>query len=341
MTSSTHRYALVIGNGRSGTNWLLSMLDASPLTFCRNEPQEIARSPYHQLPDPPLSGETSDLMANRWDAFVDWTASRIGERDHQPSVSKDYLYAWAQQTGLAGLPLRPKVQTALRPLVPALQQGEWRLPWWIGRQSQLEQAYAILKINDLKAWTAQWLFAHRRDVPILHIVRHPGGQLNSGIKRFFSDLTPAELDSEHRLYTGILRTAAALSPDWKAQFGDIDAMGLIEAVAWFWRYNNEEIYKAGQQADNYLCIRYEQLVQQPIESAQQVYALCGIPWTPEVEQQIKAGLGESVWGTLSKPPTAVANAWKSKLSAEHQTLANQVLQGSLMESWWTEEGLSA
>ncbi|MEM9005674.1 MAG: sulfotransferase [Cyanobacteria bacterium P01_F01_bin.86] len=335
MSTALGRYALIIGNGRSGTNWLLTMLDASRLTHCRNEPQEIKTSPYHQLPMPPLEGSTTKVMAAKWDEFVTWTAMRMGERDLQITHPKDHIHVWAQKTGIAYLPVRPKVQQKLRPFVPALQRGEWLMPPWMGHQARLQEALAVLKVNDLRAWAAEWLFQHRPHVPIIHITRHPGGQLNSGIKRFFSHLSPAEQAGELHLHQRILQIAAQLSPEWGEKFGDIEAMALIEAVAWVWRYNNEMIYLAGQQAPNYLPIVYEDLTQAPLHYARKMYDLCQLSWTSDVENIISQSLGTSVWGKLETSSSSIADAWKHKLAPEYQMLANKVLEGSLMKTWWT------
>lgn len=331
------RYALIIGNGRSGTNWLLTMLDASRLTHCRNEPQDIATSPYHKLPEPPFIDSTSAAMDRRWDEFATWTAQRMGERDLPIANPKNHVHRWSQKIGLARLPARPRLQRLLQPIVPVLQQGEWRMPAWVGNQAQLEQALAILKVNDLKAWTAEWLFQQRPQVPIIHITRHPGGQLNSGIKRFFANLSPEQQISELRLHQTRLRTAVQLHPDWAAKFGNIDSMTLIESVAWFWRYNNEMIYQAGQESENYLAIVYEDLAQDPISYARKMYDFCQLPWTDDVEHIITQGLGTSVWGKLDKSSKSVANTWKKTLTSPHQELAKQVLQGSVMQSWWAED----
>ena len=42
-------YALITGQGRSGTNWLLELFDASSKTFCRNEPDRLEGSPLGLL----------------------------------------------------------------------------------------------------------------------------------------------------------------------------------------------------------------------------------------------------------------------------------------------------
>ena len=42
-------YAMVTGQGRSGTIWLLDLFDRSPETFCRNEPYNTGSSPLAEL----------------------------------------------------------------------------------------------------------------------------------------------------------------------------------------------------------------------------------------------------------------------------------------------------
>lgn len=327
-------YALIVGNGRSGTNWLLSMVAASPYTHCRNEPHDIPSSPFHQLPDAVTLRANPDLMADRWQAFVTWTATHMGERDPRLTSPKVYLHPLAQQLGLADFPVRPKIRQALKVAMPSLRQAEWPVPWWIGNQSKLAQAYPLFKINDLRAWIIKWLLEYQPEIPILHIVRHPGGQLNSGISRFFKHLSPAMLEQELHLYRGILTTALEVDPHWQGIIPDPQSLDLLEAVAWFWRYNNEETYALAQTHPHYTCIVYENLVQDPLAYARQIYDLCGLPLTPEVEAYIMEGTKTSVWGKLEQSSVAVADNWKTKLKPEYQALADRVLEGSALASWW-------
>lgn len=331
---SINRYALIVGNGRSGTNWLLSMLDASPETHCRNEPQDILTSPFHGLPQPEQIQDLPGVMSERWLNFAEWTGSHMGERDHRIKTPKHHVHVLSQQLGVAHWPVRPKIRKALKLVWPEFRQGEWSMPWWIGRQGKLSQAYGVFKINDLRAWYVQWLLANYPHLPIIHLVRHPGGQLNSGINRFFSHLSQHELKQEHHLYTGILRTAAKLDSSWQNIFGDINSMELIEAVAWFWRYNNEEILKVGRLHSNYMFLTYEQLTKNPLSYARKMYDFCKIPWSSEIEGRIKDGLSLSMWGQLSEKPSEIADSWKSKLDPRYQLLAIRVMKGSNLEKFW-------
>lgn len=333
--SRSPRYALIVGNGRSGTNWLLTMLNASDLTHCRNEPQHISSSPFHSLPAPAAIAAADPEMALRWDAFVRWTVAHLGERDHRIIAPKQYLHKAAHRLGISTWSARPRLRRAIQNVSPEFAQGEWAMPWWMGSQARLEQAYSIFKLNDLPAWIVRWLLKHRRNRPIVHIVRHPGGQLSSGLKRYFSKLEPSAIAAETRLYRGLLKTAVQLEPDWQETIPEIESMSLTEALAWFWRYNNEAIYQTGQGCQNYYYLTYENLARNPIVIAKEVYRFYQIPWTAQAESIISQNTHTSVWGKLPADSKTVAEAWQDRLSDDQQQIVEQVLDGSLMQTWWS------
>lgn len=334
MSIDKQRYAIIAGNGRSGTTWLLTILDASPETFCRNEPDTNPESPFHQLPDALAIQKKPELMEQPWDFFVQWTATHLSEWDLKVTAPKHHLHALPQALGLTNLPFRPKARNLLQKLSPGIWAKEWSAPGWMVNQKALHQSYAVFKFN-IEAWYACWLLEYRPETPVVHMVRHPGGFLHSAITRFFSKLSPEKLEKEYQLYTDILRTAVAIAPEWGAVFGDIESMELMEAVAWVWRYHNEAIYRTGQGQPNYLRLIYEDMSRQPLAMAQQVYQHCDLDWSADIENRIKAGLDTSVWGKLSKSSVEVAEVWKSELSPENLRLIHQVMEGSLMADWWS------
>src|SRR3712207_4350983 len=120
-------YVLIVGHGRSGTNWLLDILDNSPRTHCRNEPNEIAASPLAKLPSPYVPGQDLAPMARDWDAAVRWTATHMGERDHAWAGPKDHVFGFSRATGLART-MNRRPRRIVGTLVPSLRGGEWELP---------------------------------------------------------------------------------------------------------------------------------------------------------------------------------------------------------------------
>lgn len=323
-------YALIVGHGRSGTNWLLDIFDASPFTFCRNEPNEVTKSPCQKLKSIWQVEETMEDMDRSWDSIAALMGQRMGERDHRIENPKVFVHPLSQRLGVTSLPARPRVRAALRVILPSMRAGQWPMPWWVGRQSTLQKAYALLKINQA-ARVASWVLANRPNVPVIHIVRHPSGRLNSWLNRFLEKKEEAQIDQRNKAR---LQEVLSVSPEWADRFGDIDAMSIAESETWFWRYVTESIHQAGKGLSHYKLVIYEDLALRPLAVARQVYDFCGLPFTEEVEAIILQGMGESVWGKIQGTSATVAQAWRSKLTADEIATVNKVLDGSLMETWW-------
>ena len=98
------RYVLIAGHGRSGTNWLLEILDQSRQTHCRNEPNECPGSAFFEVPTgrihrPELDAELEAV----WDQAVARTSTSFGMRDQSIPVDKDHFSRVAQRMGLVRL----------------------------------------------------------------------------------------------------------------------------------------------------------------------------------------------------------------------------------------------
>ena len=78
-------YILIVGQARSGTNWLLDLLDLSPYTHCRNEADKLENSPFAQLPSPVVRQPLDENFGQQWDQAIAITASRLGERSRRDS----------------------------------------------------------------------------------------------------------------------------------------------------------------------------------------------------------------------------------------------------------------
>ncbi len=329
------KYALIVGNGRSGSNWLVDIFDASPFTHCRLSPWLVSNSSYHQLLTPTELAQDDSAMAQKWEEFISSSRIRRGARDQMIETPKHHIHPIAQNLGISYHLMRPKVRKILSVMFPELVEDEWVMPDWMGDLEKLKQAYAIIKIDSPEiSWITQWVVENRPQVPILHLIRHPGGFLNSGISRFFSQLDTAKTESEIRLYKGTLRTAVSLEPEWSSIIGDIEAMSLIESVMWFWRYSNEKIYLAGQGKPSYMRIVYENLAENILSQAKEIYAFCGLPWDKMTENRIIEGSKETRWEKLSGTSIDVSKAWEKKLTPEHKLLVEKVLAGSVMQDWW-------
>ena len=329
---SDQKYILVTGNGRSGTNWVLDILNMSPLTHCRNEPHRISTSPFHITTKCFEDSKSLPDIADIWETAAAWTASTFGERDPYNATSKHHVHAVAQSLKLSNLLLSLRRYKVSHLLIPRLRQAEWSMPWWVGDKQKLREASAVFKIINTDPKNIIWLLENRPNVPIIHVVRHPGGRLNSWLARFLSTQNKDEILVRNQAR---LHTLQTIDPEWSTNFSDIESMDLVETEVWLWRYSNEKIYQAGQQHKQYTCLVYEQITQDPLGYAEKIYDLCNIPIDNQIRERITQRLGQSVWGKLSGSSTSVADAWKIKLSAKDIEIVNRILKESLMSHWWS------
>ena len=318
------KYILIVGQGRSGTNWLLDLLDLSPNTHCRNEPDELKNSRLAQLPSPTVRHPLDDSFPSEWDQAVASASLSMGDRDRIGSRRKSHIYEPVRRLG-GGLVLgKRRVRQFLSPVFPGLGQPEWLIPWWFAPPDVLKQALTVLKINMAPAW-ADWVLRNRPTVLVIHIVRHPGGFLNSMSRRYWADqdITVVKQNNRERL-----RQIVKHEPEWAERFGDIDAMSVEESELWYWRYASETIHTTGEGRPNYVQLVYEDLVANPIEVAKHVYEKCHLPWTKEIEAEIAKSASSS---------TAIATAWYKKLEPEQIELVQRILDSSLMSQWWDNQ----
>ena len=208
-------------------NWLVDILDASSLTHCRNEPNEVEGASLEYLQSLWYSKDALEKVISAWDERVAIAKISTSERDHHIETPKQHVYAISQKIGLSSWPVRPKIRRVLRLFLSDLRRGEWRVPWWISDRYALQNSCAVIKVNMLAAWFVNWHIHKYPNCPTIHIVRHPGGYLNSSIRRFFSQCTASQLHKERQYYGKMLSTAVQIAPHWSDILGDIESMDSV------------------------------------------------------------------------------------------------------------------
>lgn len=330
-----HQYAIVTGQGRSGTNWVLDILDASRETICKNEPNVVNGSPFGKLTPLWLMAGGRRELDREWDSIAEETCTTISDRDHRLTVNKHYLHSWAHKLGLPSLMARPRIRAVLaRTVVPSLAGNIWRMPRAVGNPADLEEAYGIIKVNRVPL-LVDWVLRNRTNVPVVNIIRHPCGRHASYANRFLASRDGAE-ELEQTKKT--LRRIADADPEWAAKFRSIDPMGIDSmghagSQTWLWRFVNETIEISGAQNPRYKRIVYEEMVADPIPFARSVYQLMGLEWTEEVASHVGGGLNDSVWGSLDSGE--VADRWRKQLGDADQEEIQNILATSPLAGLWS------
>ena len=322
-------YVLIAGHGRSGTNWLLEMFDLSARTFCRNEPYGIDVSPLAALEhDRFVKRHDQGALDRDWDEAVQWTATHMGERDRVITMPKDHMWPLARTLGVYRMVRGPKYRAALSTVLRHLRGGEWPITRLVFNHRRFEHTLALL--NRVTApGVADYVLHHRPSVAVYHIMRHPGGFLNSWASRY---LAKRDTEAVNRLNQARLHDVVREHPHWAERFGDIDAMGVHESELWYWCYACETIHAAGRDKAHYMPIVYEDLASNAAQVIERCYSFCGLPWTDAIRAQVERAAQTS--------ETIAAN-WRSRLNDEHIALVERVLESSGLKSLWTPEGMAS
>jgi hypothetical protein len=324
MHMSPQRYILIAGQGRSGTNWILEILDLSRRTHCRNEPNECIGSALFELSSGQVFyPELGAKLAYTWDDAVRRTSQSFGARDQSITVYKDYFSRAAQRTGLVRMAQAKKPRRALSLVIPSVRREEWPIPFWVVNKQRHNSLLPVHKLNMVPGWIV-WVLQNRPEAYVVHIVRHPGGYLNSLTNRLWSTLDMEKVGHDNRER---LAKIAACHPIWADRFGDLTALSPIETELWYWRYAGETIHEAGTGNPRYQLVKYEELTRSPTEIGRSVYQGCGLDWTASIDRGIQQMSAES---------QAIAAAWRDRLNADQVAAVEQILRDSLMRDWWAE-----
>jgi hypothetical protein len=321
--------ALLIGQGRSGTNFLLSLFDQSPLTHCRNEPDQLDRSSLAALAEFRFFVDDDLKLEGKFDRAFREAALCIGPRDHVAAHPKAWLRPSTQRAGFFLLRQRYRAVERLWRRRKPMDGREVRFPRWMIDPLRLERSLHVFKLNAAVG-LGTWALRHRREMRLIQIVRHPAGFLKSWLRRWVKgeggqDRGQGTRDlwrDEDRL-----RELARRDPAWQRTLGDVDAMSRTEGELWWWRYVNETLWREGCERESYRLVLYEDLAARPVELARELFETCGLHWDDELSARA---------GRLAKEPHKDPRAWRDELDEPTVEIVERVLAGSPMAGWWSE-----
>lgn len=324
------KYGLVIGQGRSGTNWLLDCLDASSQTFCRNEPNECIPSLMDPLPNHWRIGADGARLAHWWDQVAHETATHMGERDHRLNHPKDFVRPLSQQLGIAQLSARPKARRLASRVLWSWADGEWAMPRWVGRLDQPD-TMAIFKLVQAYNW-ATWVIDNRPDVPVVQVVRHPGGRHESFLRRYVAT-ADAEKVRKHKI-----DQLRQLAPEkgLVERMGPLDALTLEEAETWFGVYQMEVFEHRAARSPKYLRVVYEDMVSDPSTTIEQVFDHLGLRLSQEVQDRIDARSKTSVFGQVRDASVQI-DGWRDELAPDVLSRIEAIMDKTAISAWWQND----
>ena len=310
-------FAFILGMGRSGTNFLLDLLDLSERTHCRNEPDELPGGSLESWGQWKIHSNkrTSD---QHWQEIAR-AAACGGERDRPTPSWKSWL-----RKSSSG-PLRALSKNGLRRLIPGLGGAEFKLPETLVNSEELASSLHVFKINAAPSVAELFLREQtsttERSPKTIHIVRNPAGFLRSWRRRWLENHDIDEVLKANRLR---IQEALTNDPEGSSFMTDFKEPDVFESELLFWRYCTQRIRGAGRERDNYVEVSYDKLASDPTASLHLIFNELLLPWTPEVEERVAAMTSESV---------KIANAFQAELDEETRRLLKRTLGPELVEEF--------
>ena len=298
--TQAERRVLLHGLGRSGTSWLMKILDHHPASLTSHEPEGFVSA----LKGDAL-GSVGAIQAYI-DALFDQRALRAMRK--RPILRKDYRHALAHRArvgmlyGLSGLSraVRPLAKRINRVQIPDLAQGR------IG-------FHVVKCVSHTQAIPS--LLEHGQDFKCIFIIRHPCGQIHSMLKGGRSGKMPGR-------YFLPDRDMMAAIPDYVTGAHDLQEKDFsnLEISAHRWAVINHHAVEAVRGSENAYLMRYEDLCADPIGEARKLFDWLGLGLHADCEaflrQSVEAEADAEGYHDLVRNPRLAADKWRSEMPAE-------------------------
>jgi hypothetical protein len=245
---------LVTGLPRSGTSWTGKMLEASGEVVYVNEPMSMRRPPGG-------SPGVLDARVEHWFHYID------------PHDDEVWRSAFRDTLRLRFRPVR-ELRSVRKPyhLARAAKYAtEFMVGAVRGRRAMLDDPNAI--------YSSRWLH-DRMGVRVVYLVRDPVGMIGSW----------RQLGWRPRLEE-ILAQPALLRDHMASERDEIE--GAIATGDWLiqmcclWNVGNRFIDAARRELDAVAVWRYDDLANDPLDQYEQLYAFCGLTWSPDARDAIR------------------------------------------------------
>lgn len=337
------KYCVVAGMGRSGTNYILDLLDFSASTICRNEPDAISGSNFSNL-NYMYATQASEIpkeFKKSWTKTINEERYFFSVRDRSLGCVKNFMTsAWSSMLA-SWLLTGQRRRNALKLIWPTLSGNRYSLPHLLIDNIKLKKAMLVIKINMKLGWML-YLVRQEPSIPVIHVIRHPAGYFASMKYRY---ITKVGEEIARKGAIERLQNIAGTDPVWCEKFnlfGPIKDMSMIElSLCWWWCFN-ETLYMAASDKEQYLSLRFEDVVRDPVICADNIYKHVGIVDATEALKRTKklanqAGRSKQRHNNYMNPNKGNIDSWRKKLSEQEIEVAYKILRNSKFSNLWKIE----
>lgn len=295
---------LVTGSPRAGTSWTGRMLSQDPSVRYVHEPFNISRRPC-----------SCGLRLPYWFYYL---APQTPASFHRHL--KHTIFPSFSRFGLVNVLTEITQTRRIRPL------------------SQYMQAYLphrVLVKDPLALFSAETL-AHRFDMDVIVLIRHPAAVVNSyralnWSHPFSHFLSQVELMEDH-----LFPFRNEIEAFTKREYEIVDQISLL------WKLTHHMILKFQKTHAHWAFIRYEDLVAKPIEGFRKIAEQIKLPFSARTQAAIRAHSLQLPPGETTTPyaikqyAVQVSSQWKKSLTSD-EILRIQRRVGAISSSFYSEQ----
>jgi hypothetical protein len=309
---------IIIGSARSGTTWLGKIFDSNPDVFYLHEPDSVLINT--EIP--------FQLGRNELGSYLDETSTYLDQLTELrnikvtgtlPVFRKNYrniVMHLARTSQIYAI-------KAAQSRISRRKFNDWNIADYLN--STLTDAHYVLKsVNSLNR---ALLFSRAKpDARIIHLVRHPCGQISSclrGSRLSLMNVNP-------------FLTTLAMMPETTEHgltLEGMESMKLEEQLACTWMLQNEKTMREMQDSPNYKLVVYEELCENPLETARSLFDFAQIDWHRQTKDFIRrcqaSSDGAKRYFQIIRPPTSAVSRWKKELNDDQIIRIKRVVENTL------------
>lgn len=321
----TPRLLLLFGTPRSGTTWLGKIFDSHPLTLYKHEPDRSLPLPYAPAAD----------LSEQWRSPVELFVRRLKHENSAHSSARLPVFPKAYRRAIAQPLHRLSVLAAggsssLGWKLPVLQCADLETPEirvvWKSTDSLGRLGVIIRLVSECRA---------------IRIIRHPCGYIASVMRgeaqrKFVSSVRTSE---DYGIIQILLDTPRGVRRHLTVEH--MRQLHPVERMAWIWVLLNEKSEDDTATDGRCTSVCYEDVCRDPLNKAKDLFSFCGLPWTEQTADFIKASTqGTKAPGlervtqdsrryySIFRDPLQSAEKWKSEMKDEDVERVYRVLRQS-------------
>jgi len=318
---------LLFGMPRSGTTWIGKIFDSHTQTLYRHEPDtwtKITEIPYLEIAE--NYEQYCTFLNNYIDSFIFSRRPEINGK--LPLFNKSYSSFMRQfifRYGIYFSSIVAKLINNVRLPVPRnFAKSKVREVTVVWKSIQLLGRFGIIArcLDNCKG---------------IHILRHPCGYIASVLdgesKRKFTSYIPASDD--YPVYEKLLSTSQAKR--YNLSLDKLKDMSPEERLAWRWVLFNEKALDDTENNPNIKVVRYEDICDNPVEVAKNLFSFCGLDWCEQTNEFLTASTGKNSdsYYSVYKDPKKSANKWRNKLSNDKIREIEKVVSQSRIGKYYS------